>query len=231
MFNRVWFKKLAKEQIHPNLVTLGLMMLIFMGIAMGAAIVFGIGSVMSIAMDRGLETDGVIFFISYIIMFFALFAIESPFMLSLYRAYLALTRGEKIIVSDIFWGFKTTERFWGAIKLMLLMGLYVMLWSLLLIVPGIIRGIDYSQAFFILSEDPSKGARQCIRESIFLVRGHRGDYFISGLSFILWIFVIYIPVIGYFAYFGYVYPYIMSTFANIYRFLVDEKYGEERYLN
>jgi uncharacterized membrane protein len=238
MFNRVWFKKLAKEQIGPNLVTLGLMFLIYYGIAMGVAIVstFFMITTTAIAGSYSYETQIFAVIVSTFIMIFVIWAVAAPFMVSFFRAYLMLTRGERVIVSDIFWAFRSGDRLWGSIKLFYLILIYTLLWSLLFIVPGIIRALDYSQAFFIFSDDPSKGARQCLSESIYIMKGHRMDVFIMQLSFILWAFTMYIPIAGIFIFLGYVFPYIMSTYANAHRFLHDEKFANgfdtgERYLS
>lgn len=45
------------------------------------------------------------------------------------------------------------------------MGIFVMLWSLLFWFPGIIAYYRYSQAFYILAENPEKGIMDCINES------------------------------------------------------------------
>ena len=44
------------------------------------------------------------------------------------------------------------------------MSLFIMLWSCLCYIPGIIAALRYSQAFYILAEDPNKGIRQCVNE-------------------------------------------------------------------
>lgn len=64
--------------------------------------------------------------------------------------------------------------------------LFVFLWSLLLVVPGIIAAIRYSQSFFILKEHPEYGIRQCVNESKKMMKGNKGNYFIMMLSFIGW---------------------------------------------
>ena len=69
--------------------------------------------------------------------------------------------------------------------LSLWMGLFIMLWSCLCYIPGIIAALRYSQAFYILAEDPNKGIRQCVNESKELMSGHLWEYFVLQLSFIL----------------------------------------------
>ena len=59
--------------------------------------------------------------------------------------------------------------------------------------PGIIASIRYSQAFFILADDPSKGIRQCMDESKAMMKGNKSKYFLLSLSFIGWMLLAMIP--------------------------------------
>jgi uncharacterized membrane protein len=225
MFNRVWFKDLAKEQIRPNLGILALVLLIYIGISGGISGVLSVVTVFTAAMDAALETEGMITGITSLFITAVIYIIVGPLMLGIMKVYLALTYGEKPQAGDIFYAFKSARLFWASVRLYLLMMLFISLWMLLFIVPGILRSIDYMQAWYILIANPEKGARECLRESIYLTKGHRGDIFVTQLSFILWSFTPLIPIVGIFIFYGYVYPYIMATQANIHRFLLDEKYG------
>lgn len=64
--------------------------------------------------------------------------------------------------------------------LSLWMGLFIMLWSCLCYIPGIIAALRYSQAFYILAEDPNKGIRQCVNESKELMSGHLWEFFVRS---------------------------------------------------
>ena len=92
-------------------------------------------------------------------------------------------RRQKVEITDIFLGF---ERFGKALGLFLFQALFIFLWALLLFVPGIIAAIRYSQAFFILADDPTKGIRQCMDESKAMMRGNKAKFFCLNLSFIGW---------------------------------------------
>ena len=74
------------------------------------------------------------------------------------------------------------------------MGIQVFLWSLLFIIPGIIAVLRYSQAFFILAEDPSKGIMACINESKYYMNGNKGKFFCLSLSFIGWAILAMVPL-------------------------------------
>ncbi|MEG0283485.1 MAG: DUF975 family protein [Erysipelotrichales bacterium] len=70
--------------------------------------------------------------------------------------------------------------------------LLVFLWSLLLVVPGIIKAISYSQSFYILKENPEKSIMDCISESRKVMKGNKGLYF--GILVIFALFNL-IPII------------------------------------
>ena len=64
--------------------------------------------------------------------------------------------------------------------------LYIFLWSLLLVIPGIIKAISYSQVNFILHDEPSLAYDKAIERSMAMMDGHKWDYFCLLLSFIGW---------------------------------------------
>ena len=72
------------------------------------------------------------------------------------------------------------------ILLNLVGGLLVFLWSLLLVVPGIVAAYRYSQAIYILLDHPEKSVLECIRESKELMNGRKGELFNLDLSLIGW---------------------------------------------
>ncbi len=104
--------------------------------------------------------------------------------------FLAMFRRQIVGIGDVFLGF---ERYGKALGLFLFQGLFIVLWSLLFIVPGIIAAIRYSQAFFILADDPNRGIRQCMDESKMMMRGNKAKYFCLSLSFIGWGILASIP--------------------------------------
>ena len=75
------------------------------------------------------------------------------------------------------------------ILLQIVTTIFIFLWSLLLIVPGIIAAIRYSMAFYILADHPEYTVTQCINESKARMRGNCGKYFVMILSFIGWAFL------------------------------------------
>ena len=86
-------------------------------------------------------------------------------------------------ISDLFAYARMFLKAWG---LSFMIGLFVGLWSLLLWIPGIIAAYRYSQATYLLAENPDKGIMECIRESKAMMVGHKMDKFVLDLSFIPW---------------------------------------------
>lgn len=109
--------------------------------------------------------------------------LAGPFALGIAMIFLKLRKGGDFRVEEMFDGFKDFTR---SLVAYLLVALYVFLWSLLLIVPGIIACISYSMTFFILAEDPQIEAQEAMRKSKQMMSGHKTEYFMLMLSFIGW---------------------------------------------
>ena len=74
---------------------------------------------------------------------------------------------------------------WG----MFLMTFFTSLWSLLLVIPGLIKFYAYSLTPYILIDNPELSANQAINLSVKMMKGHKFDLFFLHLSFIGWIFL------------------------------------------
>ena len=83
--------------------------------------------------------------------------------------------------------FSRIRYFFKALLLYLLMWVRVMLWSLLLFVPGIIALLRYSMAPFYLAESPEIGVLEAIRKSKETMKDKKLSYFILELSFVGWL--------------------------------------------
>lgn len=115
--------------------------------------------------------------------------------------------------------------FFKIIVLNFLMALFIILWSFLLFVPGIIAALSYSQAIYILVDDPTKSAMQCLRESKALMRGHKWELFKLQFSFFGWALLASLPTVGY-AVQVWTIPYTSMSYALYYEKLVGN-YGYE----
>ena len=90
-----------------------------------------------------------------------------------------------------YWNlFDAFGMFFRIIWLYILEGIFIFLWSLLLIVPGIIAMYRYRMALYLLLEHPEMSALQCISESKRLMIGHKGELFWMDLTFIGWALLI-----------------------------------------
>lgn len=91
--------------------------------------------------------------------------------------------GQNPEVNDLFSQF---HRFGDGFCLALLEGLYIALWSLLFIIPGIIASYRYAMAPFVLQENPDMTASEAIEASKQMMEGHKMELFLLDLSFIGW---------------------------------------------
>jgi len=114
--------------------------------------------------------------------------LSGPISYAMARIFLKVTRGDKNVdYSDLLCGFK--EELAEAILLDLMRAIYTILWSLLLIIPGIIKAYSYSMASYIQQEAKDKTWRNCIERSMELTDGYKGRLFLLDLSFIGWYFL------------------------------------------
>ena len=107
-----------------------------------------------------------------------------PITIGIINFYLNLSRGKTLEVSSIFSYFN--NRYLVYIWNSILVLIRIALWSLLLIIPGIIAAISYSQSYFILAEDNSISAIETIERSKKMMYGYKWKYFLLLLSFIGW---------------------------------------------
>ena len=198
--DRVALKTKAKAQIKGKI-----------GILFVITLVIGIVS--SVA-------SGVLSLIPVVGSFLASIIVTPAFTLSMVRVYLLVIKDQKPEVKDAFSGF---DDFWSAFKVTLLVGLFTFLWSLLFIIPGIVKSISYSMSMFILAENKGKSALECINESKQMTEGHKAELFVLALSFIGWMLLGSITLgIAYI----WVIPYMETTFANAYQSLKPVDYVE-----
>jgi len=84
---------------------------------------------------------------------------------------------------DIFSGFIIFHK---VVLIFLISSTFIFLWSLLLLIPGIIASYRYRLAYYILLDDPRKGPLQCLNESTTLMNGAKVDLLIIDVSFLGW---------------------------------------------
>lgn len=136
--------------------------------------------------------------------------IQSFFLLGTSSFYLKLSRGEEVTYKELF---SKTDMFLVTLLALILMGIFKTLWALLLIIPGIIAAISYSQTYYILLDNPNLNAYDAIKTSKKMMNGHKFDYFVLVLSFSGWMILSTLTLgIG----FIWLIPYMQVTLANFY---------------
>ena len=114
--------------------------------------------------------------------------ISGPLSFGATKVFLKLARsGDAIKIEDTFGGF--TSDLGGNIILGLLISVFTFLWSLLFVIPGIVKAYSYSMAFYIKHDNPTYTWKQCIDESRKMMDGNKMRLFLLDLSFIGWIIV------------------------------------------
>jgi uncharacterized membrane protein len=140
----------------------------------------------------------------------AQFVLGGPVMLGLKTFFLKLDRRQPAKFDDLFSQF---DNFGNGFLLALLTGIFVFLWTLLLIVPGIIAAYSYAMAPYLMADDPKLGAMDAIRASKQMMKGHKSRLFWLNLSFIGWALLSALTLgIGYL----WLTPYIEATTACFY---------------
>lgn len=182
---RAELKSAAKEQIKGKIGKLFLVSLVIFAIAFACGFIPFVGGIAS-------------------------FIITPALSLSVCMIYLKLTKNEEISVGNVFDGFNNTGK---ALWLNILIGVFTFLWTLLLIIPGIVKSFAYSMAYYVLAENPELTAREALNKSKEIMNGHKMELFILQLSFIGW------AILGALTFgigFIWIMPYISATTANFY---------------
>ena len=139
----------------------------------------------------GLAVGGVLIYyiVSFIIGFVPILGViaslilTGPLVLGFTYFMMTLAREQEARIEQIFDGFKL---FGPALATYLLMAVFVFLWTLLLIIPGIIAAFNYSMSFYILADDNSLSATEAIDRSKAMMNGHKWKLFCLGCRFIGW---------------------------------------------
>jgi len=109
--------------------------------------------------------------------------LSGPVTLGIALCMLKLFREDTLSVDALTEGFQT---FLPAFLVHLLTVLFILLWSLLLVIPGIVAGYSYSMAYYILADNPGMTAMEALKASKNLMKGHKMDLFLLHLTFAGW---------------------------------------------
>lgn len=136
-----------------------------------------------------------------------------PMTFSLVKLFLGFVRGEQQLhIGGVFDAFNSPH-YGKSIGLYLLTMIFTFLWTLLLIVPGIIKSLSYALAPYILAENPELTANEAINRSMEMMNGHKMDLFLMALGYagfaLLSLLALGIPLL-------WIYPYYQAVLAKFY---------------
>ncbi len=133
--------------------------------------------------------------------------------------HLGFVRNTDLSFERLFDGYKDFTRIFLTI---LLVYLYTILWSLLLLVPGIIKSYSYAMTYFILKDEPELKNNGAIEKSMKMMEGHKMELFLLDLSFIGWALLSILTLgLGILL----LYPYWLTARAHFYEDLKKEYEG------
>lgn len=112
--------------------------------------------------------------------------VSGPIILGYAMFAISIFRKRETSPAEVFYGF---ERFGKAFGLYIVMSVFVFLWTLLLVIPGIIAVFRYSMSFYIMADNPNVGIMEALNESKRMMRGNKWKFFCLNLSFIGWAFL------------------------------------------
>ena len=131
--------------------------------------------------------------------------------------FLNMMRGSKIDFTSMFDGYKDFVRIFVTL---LLRYIYIILWTLLLIVPGIVKSFSYAMTDYIMKDDPEIKNNEAIEKSMAMMQGHKWELFLLYLSFIGWFIL---AVLTCFIGFIFLVPYMEAATAAFYEELKEEE--------
>ncbi len=158
-------KLIGKETFRPHLATLAVITLIFM------------------LVNSLLSGDAYVRKSLISTLIFCL--ITGPLTLSSAMIYFRLSCGPKPQATDVLLGFQ--KNFVSAVFLAVLRTIFIFLWSLLLVVPGLIKAYSYSMSAYILAREPEIDPNDAIKKSMAFMDGHKLDLLVLHISFIGWL--------------------------------------------
>lgn len=210
MFNRIEFKNTAKKTLNKNWKIPCLISLIVLLVNLIFKLPTMYEYITAEISGRVPKTSSSLDIINNLVDIL----VNGIFSIALSYFYLTITKNKK---TQSFQTFFTGLNFWSkGISVALWKTLWIALWSLLLIIPGIIKSIAYSQMEFIAAENPTISTQKAMKMSITMTEGYKGDIFLLQLSFIGWM-LLSVLTLG----IGYIFlePYIYCTNTTAYYFL------------
>ena len=201
MFSRREIKsdaKLAMKQQFGTAILIGIMVSLITGIS--TSIDFAVGRIFGI------------FSIPYHIVYWGGFAIIIVAGINAMGEFIKISKGETASVASLFSEFRVN--FLRKLGGSLLVSLWIGLWTLLLIIPGIIKTMSYYFTWNILADCPNVRASQAIKISMRMTKGYKMELFVWVLSWFGWL-ILSAFTLG-LLYIFYVGPYMQTADAGLY---------------
>ena len=121
----------------------------------------------------------------------------------------------------LFWAFRS-GRYMNVVKIMFWKEVKIFLWSLLFVIPGIIKSYEYCMVPYILAENPQISCERAFELSRKMTKGEKWKIFVLDLSFIGWrILGVLCCCVGQ----VFVEPYYEATFAELYQIMREKAHG------
>ena len=139
-----------------------------------------------------------------------------------YRLFI-LNQTEQPGIGTLLDGFRSGH-YVNIVLTMFLRDLFTALWSLLLVVPGIVKHYEYLMVPYIIAENPAMDYKEAFQISKQMMDGEKMEAFIMDLSFLGW-YLLSAVTCGLLAIF-YVNPYVQASFAEMYTFNKQKAYQE-----
>lgn len=137
------------------------------------------------------------------------------------KRFFVVSHYQKAMLSEL--GYAFSPHYWNVVKTMFLKGLYISLWSLLLVIPGIIKMYEYRMIPYILAENPGIGTKEAFALSKQMMDGNKGEALILDLSFFGW-YILGALTFNILTIF-YVNPYVFMTSAELYVAIKETYFG------
>ncbi len=227
MFNRVAYKKAAKAQLKgrwkiPVLSTL-LLSAIVMVFVSAMCMIFPDQINVNLTAGAGSFNYGVHSDSAPTIFTLFICAVAVVFIFAQKLLFETMSKNpEPVFFGDFLEGL---GQWFRAVRGFLWFALWVWLWSLLFIIPGIVKRYSYSMMFYIMAENPNVGVCKAMKISKELTRGYKGDLFFTDLTFIpLYLLCCLSMGIG----FLWLVPYYQATYTNIYHALKEVAINSKR---
>ncbi|HHX93719.1 MAG TPA: DUF975 family protein [Tenericutes bacterium] len=142
-----------------------------------------------------LEAFALIFLIVFSILTFftgTLFLI-GPFLVGISYVYMKVVRDNEFDLRNFFYGFEN-KNVVANVFTEFLKNIFILAWTILFIVPGIIKSLSYAMTPYILADDNKIKTRSALRKGKLMMTGYKMELFKLNLSFIGWWFLVFLTL-------------------------------------